>query len=571
VRRARMNSDAARRRREREQQATDDPALAVRQLADRVRYGEIHPDAPWFMARMGDPVARQLVGYGGDDGASPETYDDVPDEVLRWVHELVDGQDARGVNLANEIGGLYRGMYRNTPLRRELAVAVARGLDVYRDDHGLRPLGPLLSYRRRLTPGEERSAAGWELHARLGHTVRERRGQTALVERGATSFMLMRELSDYLEAGVRAWLSQPHAQPNPVRMNGDADRRRRERELAGDPENLQAIERLFYEVLRSGDWFRATEIMNVMADLMWTGPMTILGRGYEHLPEGEYRRLQDAHATEWEARVARAEAAQAAWGRMSGAYNSATEDMPQEQVRGLHEPRANGPRLAEADPQELAAAVRKHPSVIKRLAGVTPGKLLGCGVSGCVFLVKDGPGVLKVSVRDDEARLAAALAGPRSRPFLPVFHGGWSLDPKKLPGLPREVTVPIGVLHREDLRDLPYPADASAYPDAVMDLVGGDKDERAVIANYGEDLSEVEIGALLAISGVLAWGPRHGLRFDPLEFSWEEDDDVQLGETRLLPNALANLGVSQDGSVVIRDLGGFEEARPDSILSRPPR
>lgn len=200
------------------------------------------------------------------------------------------------------------------------------------------------------------------------------------------------------------------------------------------------------------------------------------------------------------------------------------------------------------------------------VGGKVPGKLLGCAGNGCVFQAGKGK-VIKVSMHDREARLAAWLAGPRKEPFLPRFYAA-----RVIPG--PEVGLPpvfrIGVLLREDLRDFPMPT-KGLYDEAVNEMLSEELDPEDVISTYKGHLSKKEAQALNAIGSLLRWGEGKGIFFDPMEFSWEDDPDFdpEYDDEPLLPNAVDNLGLTSKGRVVVRDLGGFEVDRTRAPLKNP--
>ncbi len=202
--------------------------------------------------------------------------------------------------------------------------------------------------------------------------------------------------------------------------------------------------------------------------------------------------------------------------------------------------------------QALADLFGKHErKLLEKLTGVELGELISCGNNGCVFEASEG--VIKVSYDDSEALLAKALAGPRREPFLPVFYGGWTVDG---PDLGMENVFKFGVLHREALGDW-RPENESGFATVVKELVD------AWIAGAEPRSLRIKLppkdqAAIDAIAGLRAWGEKNKVVFEPKEFSWEEDEDAQPGEEKILPNAITNLGVTPDGKVVIRDLGNFE-------------
>lgn len=239
---------------------------------------------------------------------------------------------------------------------------------------------------------------------------------------------------------------------------------------------------------------------------------------------------------------------------------------------------------------ELVSKVRSHRYTIFDQIGVRPGRCLGCGANGCVFAVHNGVGVLKFMADDHERALAGALIGPRREPFLPVFYGAWSIPAAKLGigqgGLRREshgtTMFPSGieVVHREELADF-MPVNLAAYSDAMTRLLedcdGVPYLDRAlreysrVSRETRRQPAERDIEAIRAVAGLLAWGKKLGINFYDNEFAWEDDDDAQDDEDEFLPNAITNLGVTKDGHVVCRDLGGFELPSSDSLAAMAAR
>lgn len=221
-----------------------------------------------------------------------------------------------------------------------------------------------------------------------------------------------------------------------------------------------------------------------------------------------------------------------------------------------------GRKIPDDRAQALVDVVNGERRIFESVAGVPVGELLGCGRNGCVFSSVPGS-VVKVSFDDGESMLARSLVGPRRETFLPIFHGGWTIAG---PRVGADRVFRFGVILREDLADF-EPVNLAAYADAIMVLLedGDGTSSAAALVEYSavcrqtrRAQSAVDIEAINAISGLLAWGDRNGVDFDRSEFSWEEDPDATDADDEILPNAITNLGVTSEGRVVVRDLGGFE-------------
>src|SRR4051812_45849124 len=117
--------------------------------------------------------------------------------------------------------------------------------------------------------------------------------------------------------------------------------------------------------------------------------------------------------------------------------------------------------------EALAALVRVNRYAILEKTGMFPQELLGCGNNGCVYSVRGSDTVLKVAYSSLESELAAALTGPRVKPFLPVFYGGWQIEGAEL-GV--DFAFKIGFLQRENLADW-TPDDPGIFSDAATDLL----------------------------------------------------------------------------------------------------
>lgn len=224
----------------------------------------------------------------------------------------------------------------------------------------------------------------------------------------------------------------------------------------------------------------------------------------------------------------------------------------------------NPPLVPDERAQALVDLIDMERQVFEKAARVNIGELLGCGANGCVFR---GPGdtVVKVSHDDGEAALARSLAGPRREPFLPRFHHG---DVVKGRSVRMPPALRFGVVVREDLRDF-MPKNLAAYEDSVKMLLDGDDvDLEGALREYdlvsrstNRQPSAHDIEAIKAIFGLLVWGKENGIYFDKDEFSWEDDVGATGSHDEILPNAITNLGVTREGRIVVRDLGGFSTGK----------